>query len=257
VPPRIGWAICSAPRRAAWRFVLAGFPGLGIALATMFLAAVLIRAPRLPAARVAPQATGDGGGELGDLRSARGQCGLRAGIVRSSGSARASEQRNPDAEPVGDHLVQAHRSAEVLQPLVAEVPHAHAGHASRRAPRRVADDHLSAVSHGADPCGPVDVDAHVVVAREERSTCVEAYSDTHGTPTGPDRRIQLPLRSDGRSQRVVRAGEHDEEPVSRDVHLGAVVVADRPAHDPPMFLEEIHEVTSELLEQARRSFRCR
>jgi predicted MFS family arabinose efflux permease len=37
---------------------LAGFPGLGITLATMFLAAVLIHAPRLPAARVAPQAAG-------------------------------------------------------------------------------------------------------------------------------------------------------------------------------------------------------
>jgi predicted MFS family arabinose efflux permease len=39
---------------------LAGFPGLGITLATMFLAAALIHAPRLlpDAARVAPQAAG-------------------------------------------------------------------------------------------------------------------------------------------------------------------------------------------------------
>jgi predicted MFS family arabinose efflux permease len=37
---------------------LAGFPGLGITLATMFLAAVLIHAPRLPVARVATQAAG-------------------------------------------------------------------------------------------------------------------------------------------------------------------------------------------------------
>ena len=71
------------------------------------------------------------------------------------------------------------RFAEVLEPV-----HAERGALERLAeqrPRALGEHHLSSVSRGADPRGPVHVEAHVAVVVDLRLAGVDPHPDGHGS----------------------------------------------------------------------------
>src|SRR6187397_967553 len=94
---------------------------------------------------------------------------------------------------------------------------AEAGVALDQIARRLRDHDLSPMGSSGDPCGPVDVDAHIAFGCDERLAGVN--SDSH-----PDRALgETGLPFARRLDRVPGSRERVEERIALRIHLDTAV----------------------------------
>lgn len=104
--------------------------------------------------------------------------------------------------------------------------------------RRVGHDDLAAVASGRHACGPVHLEAAVIVAGEVGLAAVQAHPDLHADTVRPRSLRQGPLRIDGGGYGSTGLGERGEQAVALGAHHVSIVGGDRlpkeamvPGHD--------------------------
>ena len=103
-----------------------------------------------------------------------------------------------------------------------------------------------------DARAPVNVDADVVVVRDQRLTRVQTHPHADRRVVGP-RVLREPDLRVGRSRdRAGRIGEGHEEAIALRVDDAAAVLVARLAHEPPVLRQNLCVAAAELVQQARR-----
>ena len=184
--------------------------------------------------------------DLVELRRAADERRARGGQVLHARLDRL-QQREVAREPVDLELVDALRRAEILEAVHAQVAdvrvHERTG--------RLRQEHLPAVADGGDPRALVHVEADVSLLGQPRLARVQPHPHAY-RPVG---QCALAVRSGGDGVR--RAGEGDEERVTLRVDLDAFVLGERRAESPPMLVQRLPVVVSELVQQPRRALHVR
>ena len=116
---------------------------------------------------------------------------------------------------------------------------------------RLRQEHLPAVADGGDACALVRVEADVALVRQPWLARVQPHPHTY-PPVG---KCALAVRRGGDGVR--RAGEGDEERVTLRVDFDALVVDEHRAESPPMLVQRLSVVVSELVQQPRRALHVR
>ena len=116
---------------------------------------------------------------------------------------------------------------------------------------RLRQQHLPAVADGGDPRALVHVEADVPLLRQPRLARVQPHPHAY-RPVG-----QRALAVRGSGDGVRRAGEGDEERVTLRVDLDALVVGKGGAESPPMLVQRLPVVVTELVQQPRRALDVR
>ena len=111
--------------------------------------------------------------------------------------------------------------------------------------------HLPPMPDGGDPRALVHVEADVSLLGKPRLASVHPHPHAY-RPIG---KCALALRSGGDGVR--RAGEGHEECVTLRVDLDALVVGEHTAESPPMLVQRLSVVVSELVQQPRRALHVR
>src|SRR5262245_60639108 len=120
---------------------------------------------------------------------------------------------------------------------------------------RVRNQHLPAVPRRTDPRAAMDTDADVAFIGDQRISGVNAHPDPHLSAVRPRAPSERELAFTGRSERVARATEHDEETVAFGADLGSTVRSECLSEHPPVLFEDLRvPLGAEVPEQVRRSF---
>jgi hypothetical protein len=108
------------------------------------------------------------------------------------------------------------RAIDVLQPVLAEVTNRHARRkvVLDQLAGRVGEQHLAAMTRGANAGGPVDTEPQVAVTGCDRLAGVQPDANAHLPVLGPFVRGKCPLGRVRRGDRVQRAMESEEERVT-------------------------------------------
>ena len=158
-----------------------------------------------------------------------------------------------------EHLVEPDRSGEVLEPMVAEL--AEADRLGKCRPdegaRRIGEEDLPAMTGGADARGAVDVDADVARHGAHRLTAVQAHADPDLDAAGPGMCRERSLGVDARQQPGARRRERDEQAIAGRIDSRPAVRGQDAVEDPVVVAQQRCVGVAQLLEQPRRSSRCR
>ena len=157
------------------------------------------------------------------------------------------QQREVAWKPFDLELVDALGGAEILEAVHAQV----ADVRIHERPGRLRHEHLPAVADGRDPCALVHVEADVSLFGQLWLARVQPHPYAY-RPVG---KCALAVR--GGSGGVRRSGERNEERVALRVDLDAVVVGEHRAESPPMLVQRLSVVVSQLVQQPRRALHVR
>ena len=151
--------------------------------------------------------------------------------------AQRRQRREVGREALDDQLVEALRAGQVLEPMVAQVVHLEA--LVQQRPGGLREQHLPAVRGRHHPRGVVDVQPHVVAPDDARLAGVQAHPHPDLGVRRPGVLGERALALGGRSSRVARRGEHDEEGVALAAHVVAVVPFEGLAEQAPVLRQEV------------------
>jgi hypothetical protein len=153
------------------------------------------------------------------------------------------------------HLEDAFRLQQVLQAVLPQVDQRHLGGHLVPAELRGAgrQQHLAAVSGGADPRSPVHLHAHVRARTEAPLTGVHTDADADAPVVGPGVPFERELRLDRSCEGSRCDGEDGEERITLGADDQAVVRLDRRPDDLVMPLEQWRVRLAEGLDEPRAS----
>ncbi len=175
--------------------------------------------------------------ELGVAPDERRQLGrqvVRPGIERSEG-------REVGRQAGGDDLDDPHRRAQVLEPVVAEVPQRDPVDRAidELVPDQAGGEDLAAVGQARDPRRPVDAQPDKALPGLFGTAGVDAHPDLDRRVIGPGLGRQRALRRDGGFDGVRGFVERDEERVAFGALLDASVGLARRPQDRAMALAQL------------------
>ena len=163
----------------------------------------------------------------------------------------AAERREIPREPVGEHLVDALRVREPLQPVGLEVMRLDVG--DERGRRRREED-LAAVARGGDARGADHVEPGVPLLAEMRDAGVQAHSHLDDETVGPGVVADPLLARHRRLQRRLHLAEHGRELVTGRVDLGAAGRGDLRAQELADVRDHARVRAADGLDEPRRAF---
>ena len=118
---------------------------------------------------------------------------------------------------------------------------------------RVRDEDLAAVTGCTDPCGAMDVQAHVLLGHAPRLPRVNAHPIADGDPVGPPMTGYRKLPVDGRLDRGARRRKDEVESVARRTALKGAVARERLSEEAMVIGQHLRIAVAQRLEQARRA----
>ena len=176
--------------------------------------------------------------------------------VRPTGSGRQRGQRREVRRQIADdELEEVLGAIEVLEPVLAEIPERDVRRqlVGDQLARGARDQHLPAVSGGADPRRAVHVQTDVIVLPDLRLAGVDAHPHAHVDALGPTLGRERPLRAHRGGDRVARPREGDEERVTLGVDLATVVLVERRPQQALMLAKHLGVAAAQPRQQPRRT----
>jgi hypothetical protein len=147
------------------------------------------------------------------------------------------------------------RAIEVLDPVLTEIPERDVGRqlVGDQRVRGSRDQHLAAVSGGADPCRSVNIKPDVITVPDFRLAGVHAHAHAHVHAIRPAMGRKRPLRTHRGGDRVARPRERDEERVTLGVHLAAAMLVERRAQQALMLAKHLRVAIAQPRQEPRRA----
>jgi hypothetical protein len=119
---------------------------------------------------------------------------------------------------------------------------------------RAREEDLTAVAGRADTGRPMDAETDVALPADGRLGSVDADADPYLLSVGPGVARERALRGESSGDRVLRAGEGDEERVTLRVDLVAACFLEGGAEQALMLGQDVSVLVAKRFQQARRAF---